>query len=170
MSEADERARLSRVAGERWAAIGPLAQLKALGGHRFLQQVIAGAWPEPPICATLGFRFVSAEPGSAVVAMQPHPGHYNLIGTVHGGVHATLLDTAMACAILANLPPGQGFTTLEIKISFVRGLTEATGEVRAEGSVINQGRTIATAEGRLSDSQGKLIAHGTTTCLMMPLE
>lgn len=156
-------------AAARWANIGPLEQLKQLGGLAFLQNVVSGAYPSPPISATLGFRFAEVEPGRAVVTMTPHAGHFNLIQTVHGGVHATLLDTAMACSILSTLPPGQGFTTLELKINYVRPMTDATGEVRAEGKVINVGRTIATSEGRLTDSAGKLIAHGTTTCLILSL-
>lgn len=153
----------------RWADIGPLEQLKRLGGLAFLQNVVNGTYPPPPISRTLGFRFVAVENGGARVAMTPTGDHYNLIQTVHGGVHATLLDTAMACAILSTLPAGQGFTTLELKISYVRPMTAATGEVRAEGTIINVGRTIATSEGRLTDSAGKLIAHGTTTCLILSL-
>jgi uncharacterized protein (TIGR00369 family) len=156
-------------AGSRWAAIGPLAQLKELGGLAFLQNVVSGAYPQPPISALLGFRFAEVEPGRAVVTFSPTIGHYNLIGTVHGGVHATLLDTAMACCILATLPPGKGFTTLELKINYVRTLTEMTGEVRAVGTTLNVGRTVATSEGRLIDGQGKLLAHGTTTCLILDL-
>lgn len=153
----------------RWADIGPLEQLKQLGGLAFLKNVVAGVYPPPPISAMLGFRFIEIEASRAVVAMTPHSGHYNLIQTVHGGVHATLLDTAMACCILSSLPVGQGFTTLELKINYVRPMTEATGEVRAEGRTINVGRTIATSEGRLTDSAGKLIAHGTTTCMILSL-
>ncbi|MDX2217556.1 MAG: PaaI family thioesterase [Burkholderiales bacterium] len=157
-------------AAARWADIGPLEQLKQLGGLAFLQNVVNGTYPEPPIAATLGFRFVEVESGRAVVALTPHTGHYNLIQTVHGGVHATLLDTAMACAILSRLPTGQGFTTLELKINYVRPMTAATGEVCAEGRIINVGRTIALSEGRLTDSEGRLIAHGTTTCLVLALQ
>lgn len=160
----------SREAGTRWAAIGPLDKLRELGGLAFLAEVVKGHWPQPPISALLGFRFAEVAPGRAVVTLTPHAGHYNLIGTVHGGVHATLLDTAMACAILASLPRGLGFTTLEFKIDFVRPLTESTGEVRAEGEAVNVGRTIAQAEGRLVDSSGRLIARGTTTCLIMKLD
>lgn len=156
-------------AAARWADIGPLEQLKQLGGLAFLQNVVNGTYPTPPISATLGFRFVEVESGRAVVAMTPHSGHYNLIQTVHGGVHATRLDTVMATAILSTLPVGQGFTTLELKINYVRPMTAATGEVRAEGRIINVGRTIALAEGRLTDGAGKLIAHGTTTCLILSL-
>jgi uncharacterized protein (TIGR00369 family) len=156
-------------AAARWAAIGPLDQLKQLGGLAFLQKVVSGEFPTPPIAALLGFRFAEVETGRAVVSLTPHAGHYNLIQTVHGGVHATMLDTVMACCILSTLPLGQGFTTLELKINYVRPMTDTTGTVRAEGKVINAGRTIATSEGRLTDGAGKLIAHGTTTCLILPL-
>ena len=151
----------------RWAAIGPLEQLKNLGGLAFLQKVVREEFPTPPIAATLGFRFVEVEPGRSVITMRPDARWYNLIQTVHGGVAATLLDTVMATAILSTLPVGKGFTTLELKLNYVRPITDQTGDLRAEGTIINVGRTIGTAEGRLTDPQGKLLAHGTTTCLIL---
>jgi uncharacterized protein (TIGR00369 family) len=95
--------------------------------------------------------------------------HYNPIGSVHGGIAATLLDSVMGCSIHTMLKAGTGYTTVEIKINYVRAMTDGTGEVRAEGKVINLGSRIATAEGRLTDASGKLLAHGTTTCLVFAI-
>ena len=111
----------------------------------------------------------SAEPG--VVAFHSIPGfrHYNPIGSVHGGYAATLLDSAMGLAVHSMLPAGTGYTTLEFKISFVRGMTKDTGPVRSEGRILNVGRRAATAEARITDSKGRLLAHATTTCLVFEL-
>lgn len=152
-----------------WENVDALPLLKQLGGLAFLRQVMNGELPNVPIGDTLGFRFVEVESGRVVVAGLADESHYNLIQTVHGGIAATLLDTAMACCILAALPVGQGFTTLELKVNYVRPITAETGKVRAEGCIINVGRTVATSEGRLVDSAGKLLAHGSTTCMIMTL-
>jgi uncharacterized protein (TIGR00369 family) len=101
-----------------------------------------------------------------VFAGTPRFEHYNPLGTVHGGYAATLLASCMACAVHSSLPKGVGYTTLEFKISLTRAMTADTGEVRAEGKVITAGRRVATSEGRLTDANGRLIAHGTTTCLV----
>jgi len=95
--------------------------------------------------------------------------HYNPLGSIHGGIAATLLDSVMGCAIHSTLKAGNGFTTLEIKVNYVRAMTDKTGPVKAEGKIINVGSRIATAEGRLVDGAGKLLAHGTTTCLIFPI-
>jgi uncharacterized protein (TIGR00369 family) len=108
--------------------------------------------------------------GRAVFQGEPRREHLNPLGSIHGGYTATLLDSCMACAVHSTLPAGTGYTTVEIKINYVRPLLEATGPVRAEGRIIQPGRRIATAEGRLVDAAGKLYAHGTTTCLVFPLD
>ena len=110
---------------------------------------------------------LQAERGRAVFMGLPQFAHYNPIGTVHGGWHATLLDSAMACAVHTLVEPGSAYTTLEFKIHCVRPLTDRTGPVRAEGTVVAAGRRTATAEGRLVDADGKLYSHGTTTCLFI---
>ncbi len=115
----------------------------------------------------MGFRLVLAEPGRAVFEMEPGPQHYNPIGSVHGGIALTLLDSAMGCAVHTQLERGVGYTTLEVKTNFVRPITADTGVIRCEGIVIHQGSRIATAEGKLTDPNGKLLAHGTTTCLII---
>ena len=142
------------------------AKGRALSGMDYIQAIFAGELPAPPISELVGFRGVSAEPGRAVFEMEPGPQHYNPIGSVHGGVALTLLDSAMGCAVHTLLEAGVGYTTLELKTNFVRPITADTGLIRCEGVVIHQGSRIATAEGKLTDGSGKLLAHGTTTCLI----
>ncbi len=147
----------------------PIELLKQMSGLEFLQAMIDGRLPGPPIAALLSFRLAEAEAGRVMFEGHPGPAHYNPIGTVHGGYAATMLDSCMACAVQSTLPAGTGYTTLEIKVNLVRAITAATGVVRAEGRLLSGGRSIATAEGRLVDGSGKLLAHGTTTCLIMNL-
>ncbi len=138
-----------------------------LGGLALLQAMLRGEVPDPPITRTLDFFLLEVERGRAVFLGQPQFAHYNPIGSVHGGWHATLLDSAMACAVHSLVEPGFGYTTLEFKIHCVRPLTEKRGPVRAEGQVVASGKRTATAEGRLVDIEGRLYAHGTTTCLII---
>jgi uncharacterized protein (TIGR00369 family) len=144
--------------------------LKSLSGLEFLQRIIRGELPVAPISQTLDYYLIEADAGRAV--FQGHPGraHYNPIATVHGGYHATLLDSAMACAVQTVCEAGRAYTTLEFKIHCVRPLTERSGPVRAEGKVVSSGRRVATAEGRLVDSEGRLYSHGTTTCMLFDLQ
>ncbi len=137
-----------------------------LSGLEYIRAIFAGELPPPPISVLMGFRGVSAEPGRAVFELEPGPQHYNPIGSVHGGVALTLLDSAMGCAIHTLLERGVGYTTLEVKTNFVRPITADTGLIRCEGIVIHSGSRIATAEGKLTDEGGKLLAHGTTTCMI----
>ena len=137
-------------------------------GLSFLRAIIAGTLPQPPIGETLGFHLVEADNGRAVFEALPEYRHYNPIGSVHGGFAATLLDSALGCAIFSTLQKGDTWTTLELKLNFVRGLTKDTGPVRAEGRIIHRGRTVATSEGDLKDAGGKLYAHATTTCMIFP--
>ncbi len=146
--------------------IVPRDVLATMSGLEFLSAIAAGRVPQPPIAATLGFRLVEVAAGHVVFEGLPEMRHYNPIGSVHGGFAATLLDSCMACAVHTTVPVGQVYTSLEIKVNFVRPITEATGLVRAEGRVIHAGRTTGTAEGRITDMAGKLLAHGTTTCLI----
>jgi len=143
-----------------------LENLRECTGLELFQKMIAGELPRAPICDTLGFDVVEAEKGRVVFQGTPQHRHYNPIGTVHGGFHATLLDSCIACAVQSTLEPGQGYTTLEFKINIVRALTDRVGPVRAEGRVIHAGKQIGTAEGKLVDADGKLYAHATTTCLI----
>jgi uncharacterized protein (TIGR00369 family) len=149
--------------------VPPLDTMKAMSGLDFLRGIVEGTLPAPPITETLGFTLAEVAPGFALFTMTPAFKHYNPIGTVHGGVAATLLDSCMSCAIQTNFAVGTGYTTLEIKINYVRPMFETTGEVRCEAAVINMGRTVATADGKLLDANGRLIAHGTTTCMIFDL-
>ena len=131
---------------------------------------MAGRLPAPPISKALGFSIgLGRARPRRCSSYEPVFDHYNPLGSVHGGVAATLLDSVMGCCIHTTLKAGIGFTTLEIKVNYVRAMTDKTGPVRAEGKVINVGSRIATSEGRLVDASGKLLAHGTTTCLIFPI-
>ena len=138
-----------------------------LPGLEYVRRIFDGELPPPPIATLMGFRGVEAEPGRALFEMEPGPQHYNPIGSVHGGVALTLLDSAMGCAVHTLLEAGVGYTTIEVKTNFVRAITADTGVIRCEGVVIHKGSRVATAEGKLTDSNGKLLAHGTTTCLIL---
>jgi uncharacterized protein (TIGR00369 family) len=140
-----------------------------LAGMDYIQAIFRGELPAPPISELMGFRGVEAEPGRAVFEMTPGPQHYNPIGSVHGGIALTLLDSAMGCAVHTLLEAGVGYTTLEVKTNFVRPITADTGVIRCEGTVLHRGSRVATAEGKLADANGKLLAHGTTTCLVFQL-
>ncbi|MGB7259273.1 MAG: PaaI family thioesterase [Pseudolabrys sp.] len=137
-------------------------------GLTFLKSIIDGTLPNPPISELLGFHLAEASDGRAVFEGLPEFRHYNPIGTVHGGFAATLLDSALGCSIFSTLAKGEAWTTLELKINFVRALSKDTGPVRAEGRIIHRGRTLATSEGDLKDRAGKLYAHATTTCMIFP--
>jgi uncharacterized protein (TIGR00369 family) len=141
-------------------------QVRALTGMEMFEAIFAGELPPPPMGDTLDFVPIHMAPGVAVFQGRPQPRHYNPMGTVHGGWFATLLDSAVGCAVHTTLPAGQGYTTLELKINLVRALSEAVPLVRAEGKVIHAGRQVATAEGRIVGPDGKLYAHATTTCLI----
>jgi len=142
--------------------------LKSYDGLSFLKAIIAGEVPNPPISQLLGFHLAEVGQGRAVFEGLPEFRHYNPIGTVHGGFAATLLDSALGCAIFSTIAKGEGWTTLELKFNLVRPLTKDTGMVRAEGRVVHRGRTVATSEGEIKDSAGKLYAHATTTCMIFP--
>ena len=146
----------------------PVETLLQHDGLSFLRGLLEGKFPAPPITQTLGFTLAEVDYGRAVFSGVPEARHYNPIGTVHGGFAMTLLDSALACAIHSTLARGETYTTLEIKVNLVRPLTKATGLVRAEGRLIHRGRTLGTSEGDIKDSDGKLYAHATTTCMIFP--
>ncbi|HEX2215818.1 MAG TPA: PaaI family thioesterase [Xanthobacteraceae bacterium] len=137
-------------------------------GLSFLRAIVDGTLPAPPMTQTLGFDLVEVSEGRAVFRGSPGFGHYNPIGVVHGGYAATLLDSAVGCAVHSTLAKGEGYTTLELKLNLVRAITKDTGRVSAEGRLLYRGRTVATAEGYLRDDGGKLYAHATTTCMIFP--
>lgn len=148
----------------------PLDVLRTLDGMQFLQGLKDGRFPPAPIADLIGFDPGELEPGRVVFRATPEARHYNPLGTVHGGYTTTLLDSCMACAVQSQLEAGQAYTSLEIKVNFVRAMTDKAGPVRAEGTVIQVGRQIGIAEGKIYDAAGKLYAHGTTTCLIFDLQ
>ena len=147
----------------------PLSSLKSMSGLDFLQAMVDGRLPRAPMGATLNFRPVAVSKGFFAFEGTPGPEHYNPIGTVHGGYAATLLDSCMGCAVQSTLAQGFGYTTLEFKINLLRAITSETGLVRAEGTIVSSGRRVATADGKLVDGKGRLLATGTTTCLIIEL-
>ncbi|NUS52125.1 MAG: PaaI family thioesterase [Nocardioidaceae bacterium] len=142
------------------------AQLGRTSGLEMLEAVRDGRLPAPPIAATLGFGLDVVEDGRAVFSLEPAEHHYNPIGSVHGGVFATLLDSAAGCAVHSTLPAGSGYTSVDLNVKFVRGITAATGRVVAEGVVVNRGRRLVLAEARLVDGDGRLLATATSSCLV----
>ncbi|MFO1080252.1 MAG: PaaI family thioesterase [Reyranellaceae bacterium] len=147
----------------------PLEQARQIDGLTLFQEMLAGRLPSAPIMKVLGARLGEVERGRVAFTYTPVLDHYNPLGTVHGGIAATLLDSVMGCAVHTTLPAGTGYTTVEIKVNYVRAMTDTTGPVKAEGRIINVGKRIATAEGRLHDAGGRLLAHGSTTCLIFPI-
>ena len=137
-------------------------------GIDFLRKIISGEYGMVPIGDHLGFRVVDAIPGRVTLAGRPDRRSYNLLENVHGGWTAAILDTAMALSTLSTLDSHHAFTTLDIRINYLRPITEATGEVRAEGQVLQGGRRIAYCEAKLVDPAGKLLAHGTGSCMIIP--
>jgi len=141
---------------------------KEMSGLEFVQGLASGALPLNTIAGTLGYDVVEAESGRVVITLVPTAAHLNPAGTVHGRLTATLLDSCMGLAVQSTLEKGTAQTTLEFKISLIRPITPETGEIRAEGRIMNCGRRIGIADGRVTDAQGRLLAHGTTTCLIFP--
>jgi uncharacterized protein (TIGR00369 family) len=144
----------------------PADQLQAMTGLAFVQGLAEGALPLNTMARTLDYDIVEAARGRVVIAAAPGEAHLNPWGTVHGGYAATVLDSCMGLAIQSTLDKGHGSTTVEFKVSCVRAITPGGGPYRAEGVVLNAGRRIGLAEGRLTDGQGRLLAHATTTCLI----
>ena len=140
---------------------------REMSGLEFLTAISEGLLPAPPIGHLLGMRPVEVSTGRVVFALEAGEHLYNPIGGVHGGVLSTLLDSAISCAVQSTLGAGTGYTTVELKVNFIRPVTSETGALRCEGTVVHAGRTIATGEGRLTGADGKLYAHGTATCLIL---
>jgi uncharacterized protein (TIGR00369 family) len=157
----------SDIASKTYGTVSAERQ-KDMSGLEFVQGLVAGTLPLNTMAETLAYDVSEAESGRVVVTAKPNGAHLNPSGTVHGGLAATLLDSCMGLAIRSTLERGVGSTTLEFKISLLRPITPETGVITAEGRVLSSGRRIGTAEGRITDMQGRLLAHGTTTCLIFP--
>lgn len=139
---------------------------RGMAGRDFLQAMADGRLPPPPIADLVGFTLTEIGEGRVVLALEPDESHYNPIGSVHGGVIATVLDTVMGCAVHSTLPAGRGYTTLEIKVNYLRAVVAGAGPVRAVGRVIHAGRQTAVAEATLVDGRERVLAHASTTCLI----
>lgn len=153
-----------------WADPAPIAALVGRrSGLEMLHAMIAGELPEPPVMRLIGASRLEAEEGRVSVEMTAEEFHYNPLGSVHGGVISTLLDTAAGCAVHSTLPAGVGYTTLDLNVKFLRAVTTASGLLRCEGTVLSRGRRTALAEARLTDGSGRLAAHATSSCLIFDL-
>jgi uncharacterized protein (TIGR00369 family) len=156
---------LNRRASKTYGTVSADRQ-KEMSGLAFVQGLVEGTLPLNRMAETLGYDVIEAEKGRVVVTVEPGEAHLNPYDTVHGGLTATLLDSCMGLAVQSTLEKGFGQTTVEFKISLMRPITPGIGPIKAEGIVLNCGRRIGTAEGRVTDGQGRLLAHGTTTCLI----
>ncbi len=145
-----------------------IAEVIGLDGLQQLQAMVDGKVPRPPIMDLMDFEGFEAELGRVVVTMHAQEFHYNPLGGVHGGVIATLLDTAAACSVHSTLKVGELYTSLDLTTKFLRPVTVDSGLLRCEGRVINRGRRTALAQAELTDHAGKLVAHATSSCLIMP--
>jgi uncharacterized protein (TIGR00369 family) len=139
-------------------------------GLDLLRAMIAGELPPPPVMHLVDMGAMTVEEGRVTVDLQPQEFHYNPLGSVHGGILSTLLDTAAGCAVHTTLPPGVGYTSLDLSVKFLRPVTVASGLLHCEGTVLQRGRRTALAEARLIDKAGRLVAHATSTCLVFPLD
>ena len=140
---------------------------QSLSGLEYFRSMVAGTIPHPPMVALLGLRIVEADEGRVVFAGTATDQFYNGLGVAHGGFVATLLDSALGCAINTVMPAGRYFTTLELKVNYTRPLRREIGEVRCEARVIHAGNRVATSEARVVDASGRIYAHGTTTCIVV---
>ncbi|MDQ0681287.1 uncharacterized protein (TIGR00369 family) [Streptomyces achromogenes] len=150
----------------------PAVSAGAIGSHSgldFLREILAGRLPAPPVAAALGFTLEEAEHGRAVFVLVPGEEHYNPIGSVHGGVFATLLDSAAGCAVQSVLPQGTGYTSLDLTLKFLRPVTVDTGKIRAIGTVLHGGRRTALAQAELRDSEDRLLAQAISSCMLFPV-
>lgn len=166
MNDVNTKARTRTIEWE--DPMAALARATDMSGLEFIRAIFDGTLPRPPITATIGVTGAEAAEGKATFVGEAGEHLYNPIGVVHGGFAMTILDSAMGCAVHTTLAPGEAYTTLETKVNFVRPITLETGPVRCDGVVIHRGGKVATAEGRLiAERTGKLLAHGTSTCLVI---
>jgi uncharacterized protein (TIGR00369 family) len=152
----------------RWIPPGQadLTKLAGLDGLAQLEAMVAGELPRPPIMDTLDFEDFRPEAGKVVVTMRAQEFHYNPLGTVHGGVLSALLDTAAACAVHTTLAPGEGYTSLDLTVKFLRPATVGSGLLTCEGTLVQRGRRTALAQAQLTDEAGRLVAHATSSCMI----
>lgn len=161
-----EAARQRSIAGGGKPGLARMEQLAGKSGREILEAMMSGELPYPPMNETMNMTLLEVDNGRAVFQGIPLPRHYNPLGTVHGGWFATLLDSALGCAVQSTLPAGRSYTTAELGVNIVRPASHKTGPLRAIGRVIHGGRQLATAEARVEDEKGKLYAHATATCFV----
>ncbi|HEV8695024.1 MAG TPA: PaaI family thioesterase [Lysobacter sp.] len=161
-----EAARQRSIAGGGSPGLARMEQLAGKSGRQILEAMMCGELPYPPMNETMNMALLELSNGRAVFQGIPLQQHYNPLGTVHGGWFATLLDSALGCAVQSTLPAGRSYTTAELSLNIVRSASHMTGPLRAVASVIHGGRQITTAEARIEDEKGKLYAHATTTCFV----
>jgi uncharacterized protein (TIGR00369 family) len=166
---AEEREVVARLHAGIGAGVVRPEQLAGKSGLEMMQAMLRGEVPYPPIADTLDFTLMEVEEGRALFQGTPGPAHLNPMGTIHGGWYATLLDSAMGCAVHTMMPAGRGYTTAELGVNLVRAIGSKAPRIRAEGKVIHCGRQLATAEARLYGPDGTLYAHATTTCLVFEI-
>lgn len=159
-----------RLAAGAGCGVARPEQVAGKSGLETLQAMLRGELPFPPIARTLNFQLLEVEAGRAVFQGAPGPDHFNPMGGIHGGWYATLLDSALGCAVHTMMPPGRGYTTAELGVNLVRAIGPKVQRVRAEARIVHCGRQLATAEARLYGPDGTLYAHGTTTCLVFELK
>ena len=167
--EQSEAVRAHMMAGGGKPGVADPSHFAGKTGLEQMQAMLSGAMPYPPIAQTLDFALVEIEPGKATFQGTPQLAHYNPLGSVHGGWYATLLDSAVGCAVHTMMPVGRAYTTAELSVNIVRAASNKTGPLRAIGTVIHCGKQLATAEGRIVGPDGKLYAHATTTCLVFEM-
>lgn len=165
--EREVAARLDAGAGP---GVARPEQIAGMNGLQMMEAMLRGEIPYANIAKTLNFQLIEVSPGRAVFQGQPLPEHRNPMGTIHGGWYATLLDSALGCAVHTTMPVGRGYTTAELGVNLVKAIGPKAPRVRAEGKVIHVGRQLATAEARLYGPDGTLYAHATTTCLVFELK
>lgn len=150
--------------------VAPFETMTGMTGLEALRALIAGDLPPPPMAVTLNFRLAEADEGRALFLGTARRDFYNPLGTVHGGWAATVLDSALGCAVHSTLKSGEAYTTVEFKVNLVRPITDQTGELRCEGVIVHRGGRIATSEATLKDADGRIYAHGSETCIIIPLK
>jgi uncharacterized protein (TIGR00369 family) len=166
---AEGQALKARLSAARGAGVARPDEVRGISGLALMQAMLRGELPYPHIADTMDFLLVEVAEGRAVFQGLPQQMHLNPMGTVHGGWYATLLDSAVGCAVHTTMPPGRAYTTAELSVNLVRGAVPGREPLRAIGTVLHSGRQLATAEGRIVDSSGRLYAHATTTCLVFEL-
>jgi uncharacterized protein (TIGR00369 family) len=145
----------------------PARAAQEMSGLELMRALVAGEIPKPPIAHTLGFDLVEVDRGRAVFTIRAAEYMYNPIGSIHGGIYATLLDAAAGCAVHTMLPAGTRYTSLDLSVKFLRGMTAESGEVRCVGTVTHLGSRTALAEARMIDAGDRLLATATSTCLIL---